>query len=134
VAVLLASSLWACNNSTTTIPTTPTTPTTPAEKVTETFTNTLELGATDYYGFSAKSAGIVTTTVTSLSPDSAATIGVAVGTFDGLSCTPVVVTETAKVGSVLIGTATAAVNLCLKVYDVGLLADPTTYIITIDHY
>jgi hypothetical protein len=131
VAVVLATSLWACGDSTTT--TTPITPT-PAEKITETFTGTLALQGTDYYGFAAKSAGVVTTTLTSLSPDNTVAIGVAVGTFDGLSCTPVVLSETAKVGSVLIGTATAPINLCLKVYDVGTITDPTTYTVTIDHY
>jgi hypothetical protein len=133
VAVLLASSLWACSSSTIT-PTTPTTPTTPAEKITETFTGTLASQETSYYTFVAKSAGLVTTTLTSVTPDNTIAIGIAVGTFDGLSCTPVVVSETAKVGTALIGTATAPIALCLKVYDVGTITDPTTYTVTVDHY
>jgi hypothetical protein len=136
MAALLVFSLSACSTSpSTTTPLTPTSPTSPTtpEAVTETFTGSLASQGTTYYLFTAKAAGVVTATLTGITPDSAVIIGLAVGTFDGFTCTPVVVSETAQVGSVLIGTATAPVNLCIKVYDVGNVVDPESFTVTVVH-
>jgi hypothetical protein len=129
VAVLLACSLWACY-STTATPTTPT----PTEKVTETFTGTLNSGETSFHAFSAKGAGVVTTRLTDITPDNTITIGLAVGAVDGVSCIPTIVNETAKLNSVMVGLATASVTLCVKVYDVGSITAATSYTVTVEHY
>jgi hypothetical protein len=129
VAVLLACSLWACN-STTATPTTPT----PTEKITETFTGTLNSGETNFHAFNAKGAGVVTTRLTDIAPDNTITIGLAVGAIDGVSCLPTIVNETAKLNSVMVGLATASVALCVKVYDVGSITAATNYTVTVEHY
>ncbi len=129
VAMLIASSLWACSTSPTSPTTTTTTTTTGG---TQTFSGTLALGGTDYYYFSVL-PGTVTATLTALGPDPTVTIGLDVGSWNGLTCTPVVVNYAAKLNSVLVGLATAANPLCLRVYDVGGLAQPVTYTVTVTH-
>jgi hypothetical protein len=120
--------LWACN-STTPTPTTPT----PTEKVTETFTGTLNAGETSVHGFSA-AAGVVTTRLTDIAPDNTITLGIAVGAIDGVSCLPTIVNETAKLDSVMVGLATASVTLCVNVFDVGSITAATSYTVTVEHY
>jgi len=130
VAAVLAVSIWACGETTT-----PTTPTpTPVEKVTDTFTGTLAPQGFVVHTFQAKAAGTVTTTLTAVGPDSTLVLGVSVGTWDGFTCTSVVGSQTAQLGSVLVGTATAAVNLCVYVYDVGNIIDSATYTVQVVHY
>jgi hypothetical protein len=129
IAVLLACSLWACN-STTQTPTTPT----PTEKVTETFTGTLNPGENSVHGFKAGAAGVVTTRLTDITPDNTITLGIAVGAIDGVSCLPTIVNGTAKLNSVMVGLATASVTLCVRVFDVGSITAATTYTVTVEHY
>lgn len=134
VATLLASSLWACSTS----PTQPTTTTTTTSTgtgaaVTETYSGSLDTGGSTYY-FLAVKPGAVTTTLAAVAPDATVTMGLTVGTFDGLSCTPVVASETAKLNSVLVGLATNSVTLCVRVYDVGSITETTTYTVTVNHY
>jgi hypothetical protein len=129
VAVLLACSLWACNST----PTTPTTPT-PTGKVTETFTGTLNTGEASFHAFDSKGAGVVTTTLTDITPDNTITLGIAVGAIDGVSCIPTIVNGTAKLNSVMVGLATAKVTLCVRVFDVGSITAATSYTVTVEHY
>jgi len=129
VAALLAVSAWACDETTT-----PTTPTpTPVEKVTDTFTGTLAPQGSAVHTFQVQAAGTVTTTLTAVGPDNTLTLGLSVGVWDGFICASVVGSQTAQQGSVFIGTATAAVNLCVTVYDVGTVADSATYSVQVIH-
>jgi hypothetical protein len=120
----------ACGGST---PVTPTTPTTPVEMFTDTFEGTIAQGASAIHQFSAKAAGTVTATLTAVGPLSTMAIGVDIGVWDGNSCTSVIVNPNAKQSSQLIGTASAPVNLCIKVYDVGNIVDSATYSVMVVH-
>lgn len=136
VAALLASSLCACSTTPTgpsTITTTTTTSTGTGAIVTETYSGTLDTGGGNYY-FLSVNPGAVTTTLTAVAPDPTVAMGLTVGSFDGLTCTPVVASETAKLNSVLVGLATASVTLCLRVYDVGSITETTSYTVTVNHY
>ena len=118
----------ACNDEPT-----PTEPTPPPTTVTENFTGTLAQNGTTTYQFSAGSAGVVSATLTELQPDETLLIGVALGTWNGTQCTLVVTNERAAKSSIVSGNATAAVNLCLRVYDVGNVVTPATYTVQLVH-
>ncbi len=136
VAMLIASSLWACSTTPTQptpITTTTTTTNSSGGTTIDSFSGTLALGGTNYH-FLSVLPGTVTTTLTALGPDPSVTIGLSVGVWNGLTCTPVVVNEAAKLNSVLVGLATAANPLCLQVFDVGGLAEQVTYTVTVSHY
>ena len=126
--MIAALSLAACNDNTAT-----TTPTTPATTTTETFTGTLTVNGAKTHQFASTSRGSVTATLTSLAPDSTATIGVALGTWNGTSCAIFLPNDQATVGSILLATVSGVGNLCLRVYDVGKLTAPATYSVDVKH-
>ena len=104
--VAVASAAAACNDNTLTS-------TTPTSTVTstETFTGTL----------------------TKIDPDSAQTIGVSLGTWNGTSCQVIIANDAAIVGAALVGTVSGVGNLCLRVYDVGKLATSEDYSVDVVH-
>ncbi len=122
-----AAALPACSTSPTsptptTTTSTTTTSTTTAVSVTETFNGTLSGGSSDVYTFHTL-PGVVTTTLVSVDPSSfTAPIGLGVGTWDGSSCTVVILSATATAGTVLTGSATTEIDLCVRVFDLGTLA------------
>ena len=116
----------ACGSSSTT-PTTPTPTTT-----TETFTGTLNTNGAVSHPFSAAAAGTVTVTATTLDP--VATIGLALGTWNGVACQIVIANDAATMGTTVTGTVTAAGSLCARVYDAaGSVTDPVAYTLTVVH-
>ncbi len=123
LAAGLAAAVAACD-STATVPVTPSpTPT----LVTESFAGDVQPGGTVVHQFTAVEAGVVTATLTSLSPLSTAYMGMSIGVWDGTSCSSVAQNDV-KVGLPVVGTATIKnVNLCLRVYDVGNIPPEATY-------
>lgn len=123
--IALAALLGACGGTTT-----PTTPTPSTESKTETFAGDLQQGTSKIHTLSV-GAGVVTATLTALSPLATASIGMAFGTWDGTNCqaiTPTVVqNDNVKVGTSLVGTAATNLSMCLRVYDVGNIPADTTY-------
>ena len=93
---------------------------------------------TQYFG--AEVAGLVL--VDPAHPDNdAVPIGVSLGTWNGVSCAIVIakdsvmpVTTNNSSQGTLTGRATAAGNLCVRVYDVGFVAGSANYELLIDHY
>ena len=128
VAVAVALTFWACNNST------PATPTTPAATISETFQGTLNPNGARTFSFTTQAAGSVTTTLTSITPDSTVAVGMALGTWNGSACQIVLANDNAIQGTVLTGTLSAAGSLCTRVYDAaGSLTAPTSFIVTVVH-
>ena len=113
--------------------TTPTEPTTTPVEKTETFTGSLTPSGSVVHQFSA-GVGKVTSTLVTVGPDSAVAIGFGVGTWDGTACTLVIQNDTATQGTYLIGTATTTVDLCVKAWDVGNVAEAATYSLSVVHY
>ena len=131
VAVVAVIALAGCGDTEPTTPTAPTTPTTVAK--TETLTGTLAVSETKIHAFGVQ-PGTVTATLTSLAPDATIPIGLGVGMWDGLTCNAVLVNAAAVQGNSLLGTASAATNICVKVYDVGNLGDTTAnYTVTVQY-
>jgi hypothetical protein len=85
------------------------------------------------FTFTTQAAGTVTATLTSLSPDSTVTIGLALGTWNGSACQIVLANDSAIQGTVVTGTVSGIGNLCVWVHDVGMLADLTTFVVTVVH-
>ena len=113
---------------------TPTDPTPTRPTTTETFSGTLTVNGAATHPFTATGSGTMTLTLTTLSPDSAATIGVSLGTFNGTTCQIVLANDNATQGAVVTGNAGAAGNFCARVYDVGRLGAPTDYTLTVVHF
>jgi hypothetical protein len=128
LAVILALGAAACGDDTTTTPTT-TTPVT----VTDTFAGTLTPSGGASYSFTTAQSGQVTATLTTLAPDSALIVGFSLGTWNGNSCQLVITKDQATQSSYVIGAASAAGSLCVRIYDVGNVIDPATYVIQVNH-
>ena len=90
--------LWARPPAVTTrpTPTTPTTPTTPGNAITEPpFTGTLKVNGAATYPFTATSAGTITATLASITPDASVAIGLSIGTWTGSACQIVIANDNA---------------------------------------
>jgi hypothetical protein len=125
--------------------TTPTAPSTLPTVLTETFTGTLLKNAAYTHPFSVTDSGSVSVfLITSADPahpdNNAIPIGVSLGTWNGISCAIVIAND--KVVPVnadnpsdgkVNGQATAAGNLCVRVYDVGFVPGSANYELLIDH-
>ena len=142
VAVTAVASACDDNNSSLT----PTGPTTPPTVLTETFSGTLLKNAAYTHPFAVTDSGEVSVfllqSVDPARPDNnAIPIGVSLGTWNGISCSIVIAsdsvmpvnTDNPSQGRV-IGRATAAGNLCVRVYDVGFVSGAANYELLIDHY
>jgi hypothetical protein len=119
----------ACDDASTT-PTTPTTPTT----TTETFSGRITVNGAATHNFYSTSTGTVTATLTQLVPESTAKIGLAMGTWNGSTCAIVLANDQAVRTSIVTGTvSTVGGSLCVRIYDVGAMSEPTDYEITVVH-
>ena len=125
---------------------TPTGPTTPPTVLTETFSGTLVRNAAFTHPFTVNDAGDVSVFLLQSAdpahPDNnAIPIGVSLGTWNGVSCAIVIAsdnimpvnTDNPSQGQ-LTGRATAAGNLCVRVFDVGFVPGSANYELLIDHY
>ena len=120
----------ACNNNNPFNIVTPT----PTDPVTETFTGTLGVNGGVTHTFVAAFPGEVTATLSAIEPtneDDATIIGFSLGAWNGASCTVVTANDTATRNTVLFGRAISAGQLCVRAYDVGRLAAPVSYTITV---
>ena len=118
---------------------TPTTPSTLPTVLTETFSGTLTKNAAYTHPFTVMDSGDVSvfliTSADAAHPDNnAIPIGVSLGTWNGASCAIVIANDNVSPGSSITGRATAAGNLCVRVYDVGFVPGSANYELLIDHY
>ena len=133
-AVTAAASACGSNNTST-----PTTPTTVPTVLTETFSGTLLKNAAYTHPFAVTDSGDVSVflleSVDPARPDNnAIPIGVSLGTWNGVSCSVVIASDNISPGASLTGRATAAGNLCVRVYDIGFVPGSANYELLIDHY
>src|SRR3954465_6232204 len=127
---VLATGLAGCSSNDTI--TTPTTPTTPGNAVTEPpFTGTLKVNGAATYPFTATSAGTITATLASITPDASVAIGLSIGTWNGSACQIVIANDNATQTMAITGAVTAASNLCVRVYDQGRLTGSVDFNVTI---
>ena len=114
-------------------PVTPTQPT-PRAEVTEEFSGTLGINGARTHEFNTGGSGLITLTISELAPDSAAEIGVSLGTWNGATCQIVIARDRATQSASVIGNAGAAGSYCARVYDAGELRAQTQYKLTVVHF
>jgi hypothetical protein len=113
---------------------TPTTPTPPAPvTITDTFSGTITRNGAATHSFLATTVGTVTATLTSISPDPEMIVGFGVGTWNGSVCNVVLARDRAVQTTVIYGNVNAAGELCVRIYDVGNVTDPTDYSVSVVH-
>jgi hypothetical protein len=110
---------------------TPTVPT--PQPVTEVFTGTLSVNGGVTHPFLATTAGSLTATLTNIAPDENPTVGLSLGTWNGSACAVVISTDAAVRTTVVYGTVNQAGQLCVRIYDVGRIANANDYEITVVH-
>jgi len=110
----------------------PTAPTPTPDLITETFSGTLERNFAFTHPFRTD-AGTLQATVSTLTPDSAAIVGIALGTWNGTACDRRVTNNQATQGAVIFGQASAPGQLCVEVYDAAGLTQRTAYTVTVVH-
>jgi hypothetical protein len=113
---------------------TPTTPT-PIEPVmvTDTFNGTINRNGAATHRFTTASAGDLTATLTELSPDADLVVGFSVGLWNGNTCNIIIARDEAIKSTVIYGNVNASGELCVRIHDVGRIADTTDYTITVLH-
>jgi len=112
--------------------------TTTANPQTETFTGTLSQNGAFTHIFTTTTLGAVTVSIVGLAPTSSQIVGLSLGVWTGTACSTSPQTggsavDTATTGSSITLNATAAGNLCARLYDVGFITTPVLYTITITH-
>ena len=117
----------------------PTGPTTLPTVLTETFTGTLTRNAAFTHPFSVTDSGdvsvfLITSADARDANNNSIPIGVSLGTWNGAACAIVIANDNVAPGSSITGRATAAGNLCVRVYDVGFVPAASSYELLIDHY
>lgn len=117
----------------------PTGPSTPPTVRTETFTGTLTRNSAYTHPFSVADSGdvsvfLITSADARDATNNSIAIGVSLGTWNGAACAIVIANDNVAPGSSITGRATAAGNLCVRVYDVGFVPAASTYELLIDHY
>jgi hypothetical protein len=115
-----------------------TTPTTPAPTVTDTFTGTLSQNGSFTHPFTISTLGAITATVVDLAPTATQIVGLSLGVWTGAQCSTSPATggasnDTATTGSSITLNATAAGNLCVRLYDVGFVTTPVIYTLQVTH-
>ena len=118
----------ACNNT----PITPVNPT-PGVPVTDTFSGTLSKNGAFTHAFSISTLGSITAAIVNLQPNTAQIVGLQLGVWNGTSCTAASSTDTATTGSSITLNASSAGVVCVRLYDVGFIADPVLYQMQVVH-
>ena len=113
----------------------PVTPTPPSDPtlVTDTFDGSIAVNGAATFSFLTGSAGPVTATLQTVTPDSAAVLGLAIGTWNGTSCQVVLANDKATQGITVTGKVSGVGGLCVRVYDVGLLTAVVNFTVVAVH-
>ena len=129
--VLLIGALLAagCDND----PDTGGTPTEPPATVTDTFTGTINVNGAATHTFAVTVSGLVTATLTAVTPDATKQVGFGLGTWNGSNCQMVLTRDDAIQGNAVTGLASGSGTLCARIYDVGKLTESAGYTITVVH-
>jgi hypothetical protein len=127
-AVALAFVLASCGGSSSTTPTPTPTP------VTDVFNGTMAAGGSTYFPFTVTTAGTITSTLLTLTPQTTITMGFGIGQLSIGVCTPLTgaYTESAKMGQAFSGTIGPG-NYCVLLYDVGNIQGSDDFVISVMH-
>ena len=136
--VLLGVLAFGCTQTADTPSTTTSTTAPSGTPTTDKFTGTVPVGGSDVKTFNILLAnGQLNVILTAAGPPPTIQMGLAVGTFNGSTCTIFQggsVTTAAGATAQLAGTAVSAGLYCVQVSDVGNQSAPVTYAVTVIHY
>lgn len=106
-----------------------------AVTTTDTFTGTLTVngGTAHPFPISSTGGGQVTATLTAVSPDGSALVGLSLGTWNGTGCQAIIANDRATVNASILGQATGTGQLCVRIYDIGALTESQDYEIQVVH-
>jgi hypothetical protein len=102
--------------------------------VTEQFTGDLNPNGGRTHPFIVQQAGAVSAKLTALSPDDTLTVGLSLGTWNGVTCQIIIANDAATLNSTAIGTAQQTGQFCVRIYDVGKLTSSIDYSIDVTHF
>jgi hypothetical protein len=100
---------------------------------TDSWSGSLAKGQAFTYPFTAQQAGTVSASYTSVGTDNSIPLGLAIGTWNGTACDLTLLNDSVTVGLVVSGSVSAAANLCVRVYDVGYVINPLTFVVQVVH-
>ena len=105
---------------------------------TDTFTGTLSQNGAFTHIFTIQTLGAVMVTIINLSPNTSQLVGLSLGVWTGSACSTSPATggsasDVATTGTSITLNATAAGNLCARLYDVGFVTQPVLYTMQITH-
>jgi hypothetical protein len=126
-------SAGACNSSTP-VSTTNQTLTSPSlAAAVDHFTGTLTKNGAITFPFTVSGSGAVSAVVDSVSPDSTIVFGMSLGTWNGSFCQAILTNDAQIQGQAIQGSVSTSGTLCLRVYDVGNLVQPETFVVEVGH-
>jgi len=130
IPLLTATTFAGCgsSNDSTDLPTTPT-----PVVVTETFNGSLNVNGAQNHSFGVERAGTVSAQIKTLS-DQAATIGISLGTWNGVACAIIIRNTAAVLNTAITGTAQQTGQYCVSLNDVGKLTAGVDYAVEVTHY
>jgi hypothetical protein len=130
--LIVAAGLAACDNTINDGSFNPVNPT--PVYVTETFTGSLGKNGAVTHPFVVNTGGTVVATLKEITPDNTITLGIALGTWNGTSCSIEIPDDDALLGASVTGTVTSLGVLCVRIYDAaGKLIDTSNYSIDVNH-
>jgi hypothetical protein len=139
IGLLLGVSLTGCGKSTT--PTSPTTTTATEDPevaiVTESFAGTLPVGGARFYSFEVSASGTAELTLEQVGGNSAVPptvwVGLGLGIPDGTDCSTTTSLNTQAGATPQVSSVVNPGTFCARVYDIGNLAAPAAFLVTIAH-
>jgi hypothetical protein len=84
------------------------------------------------HDFFTNAFGTVEATLVALDPEDAS-VGFALGTWNGVACNVVIANDRATLGLILTGNVSAAGGLCVRLYDAGTLTGPVAFEVRLVH-
>lgn len=105
---------------------------TPTQQI-ETFAGQLTVNGGLTFQF-ASNRGAVTATLQTVAPDPSVVMGLSLGTWNGITCAATLPNDQAVQGSTIFGTVNTTGFLCVRVYDVGKMADPLDFEVKVIHF
>ena len=100
---------------------------------TDTYSGTMTHNGGFDYPFASTQAGTVTASYISIGTDNSIALGLALGTWNGSTCSILLVNDNATVGVTVSGAVSGAASLCVRVFDVGFVSDPLSYQVQVLH-
>ena len=108
-------------------------PIAPAPTTTENFEGTINVNGAATHTFLTVASGVVTVSLTEVTPDAAIAVGLVLGTWNGVVCQMSLAMDNAVQGNQLLGTVNGAGSLCVRIHDTGKLAAPLSYKLSVEH-